>query len=69
MRRTAFASKAGIVGVWHQLNMGSQEQRPENVRLGGHERLITVHFVVKTVIYSHAHHEGSTRESCTVVWE
>ena len=25
MRRTAFASKAGIVGVWHQLNMGSQE--------------------------------------------
>ena len=26
MRRTAFASKAGIVGVWHQLNMGSQEQ-------------------------------------------
>lgn len=50
MRRTAFASKAGIVGVWHQLNMGSQEQRPENVRLGDTERSLTIHFVVKTVI-------------------
>src|SRR5438093_4329367 len=30
--------------------LGSQEQRPENVRLGNTERPLAIHFVVKTVI-------------------
>ena len=29
--------------------LGSQEQRPENVRLGNTERLLAIHFVVKTM--------------------
>ena len=31
------------------LNLGSQEQRPENVRLGNTERPLAIHFVVKTI--------------------
>jgi hypothetical protein len=31
MRRTAFASKAGIVGVWHQLNLLKRNARVNGV--------------------------------------
>ena len=30
--------------------LGSQEQRPENVRLGNTERPLAIHFVVKTIV-------------------
>src|SRR5262245_19030236 len=46
---TFFRAYERVPGGIILFSPGSQEQRPENVRLGNTERLLAIHFVVKTV--------------------
>ena len=43
------AQSATLLEVVLATGMGSQEQRPENVRLGNTERPLAIHFIGKTV--------------------